>query len=797
MQSTRPLRTVSRLLKDNFLPAVMLFCFLLPLSHSNNAHADTPAPTSLQEAYSQAPDSDVIKALDRTYEETLTADRPVTITLVGGYADTTWTERSGFTTLQGELVIVDGGLIIDTLVITSGTVIISDVKVTPVTATSVSVTWTTDHAADSRVDYGEIDSYGSAETNGALTTSHTVILSSLSQGTTYHYKVTSRTSLGAISSTDDATFATSDFAISTAVNNGNVSVMEVTGTYDITNGDGSINPVPRQEIAKRFLQLHDDSYDILVIFTTFPIVMPESGTNGFYLGVKNDVQGIGKTVFDNSALFGSVKLQGTMDMGNIASLAGNPLNPQFDESLATLAHQFMHRWGAYMRYRKADGTTSTALLGKDSSHWSYLLDSGGSYIYGNGWRQIGGGSFTSTAGRSGYSPLDLYLMGMIPKEEVPPMLLIDNPEIDKTQLPNPGATITGTAQTVTIDDIIAIEGVRTPNSTSSQKAFKIGYVILAPPGGSVTSELAGIESIRNAWAGRFAALTSGRGSITDVAPSIILTVESPAENSETTGPDVSVSGAVINTTGAETGITVNGIPATVSGSRFIANHVPLTEGPNTVTITATDVNGLTATATRTVTATPGNYLRIATNVESGTAPLDISITLNASFTITTPTVTITGPVSVIATPGTTAIEFTATLPVEGTYSINASAVGPDSETYSDTVTVEVLSKSQLDTILKAKWNGMRTALVAGNNAVALGYFSADSTDKYNAAFTRLQSQMPGIAANMQNIELIYVTDSIAMYRIKREQIINGQSMTISYYLYFGKGRDGIWRIEQF
>lgn len=714
----------------------------------------------------------------------------------GGYTDTTWTTRSGFTTLQGTLVIVDGGLIIDSLIVTSGTVNISEVKVSPITATSVAVSWTTDHASDSRVDYGETDSYGSAATDSALTTNHNVTLSSLSQGTTYHYKVTSRTSLGATSSTDDATFATSDFAIVTAVNNGNVSVMEVTGTYDITNGDGSINPVPCQEIAKRFIQLHDDIYDFQVIFTTFTIAMPEEGTNGFYLGVKNDTQGIGKANFDNSALFGSTRLQGTIDLGNCAALAANPLNPEFEEALATLAHQFMHRFGAYTRYRKSDGTTSTALLGKNNTHWSYLLDTNGSYIFGNGWRDNGGGSFTSASGQSGYSPLDLYLMGMFPKEEVPSMLLIDNPAIDKTQLPEPGATVTGTATTVTIDDIIAIEGARVPNSTASQKMFRIGYVLLTQPGGSVTGEVAGIEAIRNAWAGRFAALTGGRGSITGVAPSLTLTVESPTEGAEITGPDVTVSGAMLNTTGAETGVTVNGIPATASGSRFIASHVPLTEGTNTITITATDVNGLTATATRTVTATPGNYLRITTNVESGTAPLDISISLNASFSITTPVVTITGPVSVIA-PGTTATEYTATLPVEGTYTINESVVGPDSETYSDTLIIEVLSMSQLDAILRAKWNSMKGALVAGNTAGALGFFSSDSNDKYNAAFTRLVGQLPVIAANMQNIELIYVNDTIAKYRIKREQTINGQPATISYYLYFGKGRDGIWRIEQF
>jgi hypothetical protein len=92
-------------------------------------------------------------------------------------------------------------------------------------------------------------------------------------------------------------------------------------------------------------------------------------------------------------------------------------------------------------------------------------------MYGNGWKDNGNGTFTSTAKQSGYSPLDLYLMGMIPKEQVPPMLLIDNPAIDKTQLPHLGDTISGTAKTVTIDDIIADEGACVPDAASSQKKF--------------------------------------------------------------------------------------------------------------------------------------------------------------------------------------------------------------------------------------------------------------------------------------------------------------------------------------
>lgn len=123
-------------------------------------------------------------------------------------------------------------------------------------------------------------------------------------------------------------------------------------------------------------------------------------------------------------------------------------------------------------------------------------------MYGNGWKDNGNGTFTSTAAMNNYSPLDLYLMGMIPKEQVPPMLLIDNASIDKTKLPQLGTTITGTAKTVTIDDIIAAEGARIPDAATSPKQFKVGFVLVTRPGNNTTTATAAIETLRSAWAGR-------------------------------------------------------------------------------------------------------------------------------------------------------------------------------------------------------------------------------------------------------------------------------------------------------
>jgi hypothetical protein len=59
-----------------------------------------------------------------------------------------------------------------------------------------------------------------------------------------------------------------------------------------------------------------------------------AGAVAFYQGVRNDVQGIGKKLFDNSAQYGSQgQLQGTIDMGNVANLVSDPFDPGFSTTM--------------------------------------------------------------------------------------------------------------------------------------------------------------------------------------------------------------------------------------------------------------------------------------------------------------------------------------------------------------------------------------------------------------------------------------------------------------------------------
>ncbi len=319
-----------------------------------------------------------------------------------------------------------------------------------------------------------------------------------------------------------------DFTAKTIGDYGNITVMAVTGDYNAMTPDGTINSFPRETIGNEFFKTHKDEYDFLVIFTNFEFRMPEDHTEGFYTHVKNDTQGIGLPLFDDSLFYGSDgRLQGTIDMGNIGNLVTDLLDPNIEKTLNLLAHEQMHRWGAYVRHLDENGDESSTLLGRSESHWSFLLDADGSVLYGSDWRDNWDGTFTSTTAQKYYSPLDLYLMGLIDKNKVSPMLLIENPDIDSRKLPKSGVTVSGNPKYITIEDIIAVEGERVPGSSESQRRFKTAFILITMPDTFTGIELQGVENIRNLWLTRFSILADG-GAITEI---VVTPIEELPENS--------------------------------------------------------------------------------------------------------------------------------------------------------------------------------------------------------------------------------------------------------------------------
>ncbi|HUE69823.1 MAG TPA: fibronectin type III domain-containing protein, partial [Pirellulaceae bacterium] len=95
--------------------------------------------------------------------------------------------------------------------------VLSSIASSSVSTGGATITWTTDEASDTQVEYGTTTSYGSSTTlNTSLVTSHSQVLSGLNPDTTYHYRVKSRDAAGNLATSGDFTFTTAATVDTTA-----------------------------------------------------------------------------------------------------------------------------------------------------------------------------------------------------------------------------------------------------------------------------------------------------------------------------------------------------------------------------------------------------------------------------------------------------------------------------------------------------------------------------------------------------------------------------------------------------
>jgi len=85
---------------------------------------------------------------------------------------------------------------------------ISNIVVSEITKTGAKVTWTTNEASSSYVEYGPTSSYGTTYGAINLVTNHSILLPNLSAGQTYHFRVRSKDAANNEAASTDNTFTT-------------------------------------------------------------------------------------------------------------------------------------------------------------------------------------------------------------------------------------------------------------------------------------------------------------------------------------------------------------------------------------------------------------------------------------------------------------------------------------------------------------------------------------------------------------------------------------------------------------
>ncbi len=207
-----------------------------------------------------------------------------------------------------------------------------------------------------------------------------------------------------------------------------------------------------------------DVFDFFMLFSLEKLehrnsTSTDNSTSGFYVPVRNNIRGIGLSLYDNSSFYGSRGvLQGisALDAYHRGIVA------------RTATHELLHRWGAYVGLA----------LTEDGPHYSHL-SSVGSLLGGFQWIESTGGTFTPNClgeGRNGArhaAPLDKYLMGLIEAEKVPAIHLASDTQTlicDRVVRPQ------DIVRTVTVADIQAVHERREPTPATAQRHFRLAFL---------------------------------------------------------------------------------------------------------------------------------------------------------------------------------------------------------------------------------------------------------------------------------------------------------------------------------
>ena len=236
-----------------------------------------------------------------------------------------------------------------------------------------------------------------------------------------------------------------------------------------------VDAVDDDYYAHEFYREFSDEFDFVIFLMNFDCPC-ESGFpwGGIYVSASNDVEGIGKDVYSASG-----RLHFTKNLKGTIFVASNRLRA------GLASHEILHAWGVSLKLPHRSGeafggghwgfsSANGALGGYDRAD----LEDHGDGRYSAGWFGTGGN------GGLPWSPIELYLAGLIPPHEVPDLQvaigaewLVEDGQPVRTEAGHPVFTADELAL-FTIDELIAVNGPRNPDHASSQRDFRAAVVLL-------------------------------------------------------------------------------------------------------------------------------------------------------------------------------------------------------------------------------------------------------------------------------------------------------------------------------
>jgi hypothetical protein len=285
------------------------------------------------------------------------------------------------------------------------------------------------------------------------------------------------------------------------------------------------------------IQALGDRFDFMVWYSDFRVDDQEAGTRSVG-DIGQKVSGLGprmdiglrlqdycsrdrlQVTWYQPVWIGSVQAQEKHPDGRYAG---------YNMAVAQIGHELAHRWST--RTRAIVNGETIELRGphdpwgmSGATHWPGSVSTPvpfpfsrpveASIMGGAHWKDNGDGTFTQLATgtmnpASGFSYLELYLMGFLPASKVPDFFILRN-QRPAGRTPEGNTIVAADKTLITIQDVIAHNGPRVPSFEHSPKAYNTAMVAVTLKGRQPSAAmLSQLEGIANAWKGYWSKVTGG------------------------------------------------------------------------------------------------------------------------------------------------------------------------------------------------------------------------------------------------------------------------------------------------
>ena len=111
----------------------------------------------------------------------------------------------------------------------------------------------------------------------------------------------------------------------------------------------------------------------------------------------------------------------------------------------------------------------------------------------------------------------------------------------------------------------------------------------------------------------------------------------------------------------------------------------------------------------------------------------------------------------------------------------------------ENLTLTWVAYDPIDAPFMSVWDGLKSALLAGNKAAALEYVAVGSRERFGRVFTDLMPTMGEVFVSLYNLKRVSIDEDVAEYFVNQKE--DGTNREMGFFIYFVKDGDGAWRIS--